>query len=170
MCRKMTHLVAFVLVLTLLNSICRGLENFNILREEVVVIPNIAHNPEPSDGTIHKDIWVKLSWSPGLHAVSHDVYIGKNYDDVYNGTNDTFWTFWGNQDDLFRVIGFDVFDGRDIGLMVPGATIYWRVDEVNDLHPDSPWKGNVWSFTTVQVFNWPISTELSVNQHICGRQ
>jgi hypothetical protein len=28
------------------------------------------------------------------------------------------------------------------------TTYYWRVDEVNDLHPDSPWKGSVWSFTT----------------------
>jgi hypothetical protein len=28
------------------------------------------------------------------------------------------------------------------------TTYYWRIDEVNDAHPDSPWKGNVWSFTT----------------------
>ncbi|GAG13486.1 unnamed protein product, partial [marine sediment metagenome] len=28
------------------------------------------------------------------------------------------------------------------------ATIYyWRVDEVNNVNPDSPWVGNVWSFT-----------------------
>jgi len=30
--------------------------------------------------------------------------------------------------------------------LVPGQTYYWRVDEVNDLDPDSPWKGEVWSF------------------------
>jgi hypothetical protein len=28
------------------------------------------------------------------------------------------------------------------------TTYYWRIDEVNDLNPDSPWKGPVWSFTT----------------------
>jgi hypothetical protein len=29
-----------------------------------------------------------------------------------------------------------------------GTTYYWRIDEVNNLHPDSPWKGNLWSFRT----------------------
>jgi len=24
---------------------------------------------------------------------------------------------------------------------------YWRIDEVNDADPNSPWKGDVWSFT-----------------------
>ena len=28
-------------------------------------------------------------------------------------------------------------------------TTYWVVDEVNDLHDDSPWIGEVWSFTTL---------------------
>jgi hypothetical protein len=37
-------------------------------------------------------------------------------------------------------------------------TYYWRVDEVNDLHPDSPWKGDVWSFTIA-----PGQTNLIVN-------
>ena len=109
--------------------------------------PNIAYNPQPPDGTIHGNTWANLQWSPGRYAASHDVYIGKNFDDVNNGTNDTFWTFWGNHDNSWIVIGFSVFDGRDMGLMVPGAKIYWRVDEVNDLHPDSPWKGDIWSFS-----------------------
>jgi len=29
---------------------------------------------------------------------------------------------------------------------VPGTTYYWRVDEINDADPNSPWKGMVWSF------------------------
>ena len=28
------------------------------------------------------------------------------------------------------------------------TTYYWRVDEVNDTNPDSPWPGILWSFTT----------------------
>jgi hypothetical protein len=28
------------------------------------------------------------------------------------------------------------------------STYYWRIDEVNGVNPDSPWAGNVWSFTT----------------------
>lgn len=30
--------------------------------------------------------------------------------------------------------------------LVPGTTYYWRVDEVNEADPASPWKGDVWSF------------------------
>jgi len=28
------------------------------------------------------------------------------------------------------------------------TTYYWRVDEINNQHPDSPWVGSLWSFTT----------------------
>jgi hypothetical protein len=38
--------------------------------------------------------------------------------------------------------GFPIPDG-----LVPGTTYYWRVDEVNDTEPNSPWKGDVWSFS-----------------------
>jgi hypothetical protein len=39
----------------------------------------------------------------------------------------------------------------DAGRLEFGQTYYWRVDEVNDAHPDSPWKGIVWSFTAEPV-------------------
>ena len=28
------------------------------------------------------------------------------------------------------------------------TTYHWRVDEVNDTHPNSPWRGHIWGFTT----------------------
>jgi hypothetical protein len=28
------------------------------------------------------------------------------------------------------------------------TTYYWRIDEANNTNPDSPWTGNIWSFTT----------------------
>jgi hypothetical protein len=128
--------------------------------------PNIAYNPQPPDGTIHPDLWANLQWWPGLHAASHDVYIGKNFDDVNNATDDTFWTFWGNKHDLWIVIGFPDFVGHSMGLMVPREKIYWRIDEVNDLHPDSPWKGDIWSFritpTTAYAPNPPDGAEFVV--------
>jgi hypothetical protein len=31
--------------------------------------------------------------------------------------------------------------------LVPGTTYYWRIDEINDGDPNSPWKGPVWSFS-----------------------
>ena len=72
------------------------------------------------------DTWVTLSWRAGYFAVTHDVYLGNNLEDVNNGAGDT---FRGNQVDLFYVAGFPGFAYPD-GL-VPGTTYYWRIDEVN---------------------------------------
>jgi hypothetical protein len=106
------------------------------------VIPIIATKPIPADGALHEDIWVNLSWSPGRLAVSHDVYLGDNFDDVDSGAEGT---FAGNQDATFYVAGFPGFAFPE-GL-VPGSTYYWRIDEINDSEPNSPWKGDVWSFS-----------------------
>ena len=100
-----------------------------------------ALSPDPADGSLHEDTWVTLSWSPGDYAVSHDVYLGDNFADVDAGIEDT---FRGNQTDTFFIAGFPGFPYPD-GL-VPGTTYYWRIDEVNELDPNSPWKGKVWSF------------------------
>jgi len=102
-----------------------------------------ASNPNPEDGAIHEDTWVSLSWSPGDSAISHDVYLGENSDDVFNATHDSAF-YQGNQTSTFYMAGFPGFAYSD-GL-VPGVTYYWRIDEVNDTEPNSPWKGNVWSF------------------------
>jgi hypothetical protein len=101
-----------------------------------------ASTPIPANGAMHKDTWVNLSWTPGAKAVSHDVYLGDNREDVENGAEDT---FRGNQTDNFYVAGFPGFAYPD-GL-VPGTTYYWRIDEVNPADPNSPWKGEVWNFS-----------------------
>jgi len=106
------------------------------------VIPVIATKPDPADGALHEDTWVNLSWSPGRLAVSHDLYIGDNFDAVNEGAEGT---FIGNQAETFIVAGFPGFPVPE-GL-IPGETYYWRVDEVNDSEPNSPWKGDVWSFS-----------------------
>ncbi len=103
--------------------------------------PN-AYSPTPTDGTLYIDTWVSLSWSPGGNAESHDVYFSENFDNVNDGTESA---FRGNQASAFFVVGFPGFPYPD-GL-VPGTTYYWRIDEVNDTEPNSPWKGDVWSFS-----------------------
>ena len=100
-----------------------------------------ASGPNPADGALHEDTWVNLSWRVGDFAVSHDLYLGENFDDVNAGAEST---FQGNQPATFFVAGFPGFAYPD-GL-VPGTTYYWRVDEVNDTEPNSPWKGPVWRF------------------------
>ncbi|MHC4726506.1 MAG: LamG domain-containing protein, partial [Planctomycetota bacterium] len=100
-----------------------------------------ALGPVPKDGALLEDTWVSMGWSPGDYAASHDVYVGDNFDDVNTGAEGT---FQGNQTDTFFVVGFPGFAYPD-GL-VPGTTYYWRIDEVNDTEPNSPWKGKIWSF------------------------
>ncbi|MCP4607155.1 MAG: LamG domain-containing protein [Planctomycetes bacterium] len=101
----------------------------------------MASGPKPADGSRSEDTWVNLGWNPGVFAVSHDIYLGDDFDQVNNGTGDT---FRGNQATTLYPAGFPGFAYPD-GL-VPGTTYYWRIDEVNDANPDSPWKGDIWSF------------------------
>jgi hypothetical protein len=101
-----------------------------------------AYAPSPRNGTLHEDTWISLGWRAGDLAVSHDVYISDNFDAVSEGAEGT---FIANQTDTFMVIGFPGFPYSD-GL-VPGTTYYWRIDEVNETEPNSPWKGDIWSFS-----------------------
>jgi hypothetical protein len=101
-----------------------------------------ASQPSPADGSIYVESWVTIGWEPGDFAASHDVYLGENFDDVNEGTGDT---FWGNQNLPYFFVGFPGYPYPD-GL-VNGTTYYWRIDEVNEAEPNSPWKGEVWSFT-----------------------
>ena len=101
-----------------------------------------ALGPEPADGALHENTWANLKWWPGDFALSHDIYIGDTFDDVNDGAEGT---FQGNQATTSFTIGFPGFPIPD-GL-VPGTTYYWRIDEVNDAEPNSPWKGEVWSFS-----------------------
>ncbi len=110
-------------------------------RNATIFTPGTAYNPIPVDGAVHEDTWVSLNWSPAKTAASHDVYFGENFDEVKDGTGET---FRGNQAEAFYVVGFPGFPYPD-GL-APGTTYYWRIDEVNDTEPDSPWTGKVWSF------------------------
>jgi len=101
-----------------------------------------ANRPNPADGALYEDTWVSLGWQAGDFAASHDVYLGDNFDDVNDGLGDA---FRGNQTLSYFAAGFYGYPYPD-GL-VPGTTYYWRIDEVNEAEPNSPWKGNVWSFT-----------------------
>jgi len=100
-----------------------------------------ARDPIPADGAIYEDTWASLSWTSGDDAASHDVYFGDNFDNVNDGTADTFKS---NQTGTLMVIGFPGFPFPD-GLM-PGTTYFWRIDEL-EADGTTKHKGNVWSFT-----------------------
>jgi hypothetical protein len=118
------------------------LRNMALGREGLTKPVPFAWRPEPADGAMLSDTWTNLSWRPGDLAVSHDIYIGDDFDAVNEGAEGT---FIGNQTDTFIVVGFPGFPIPD-GL-APGTTYYWRIDEVNEAEPNSPWKGPIWSFS-----------------------
>ena len=85
-----------------------------------------ARGPSPNDGASHPGTWVTLSWMAGDSAVSHDVYLGDNFDHVNAGTGDT---FRGNQTSTYFFAGLPGVAYPD-GL-VPGTT-YYSVTKINN--------------------------------------
>ncbi len=100
-----------------------------------------ASNPDPADGSLYADTWASLGWDAGETAVTHDVYISDNFDDVNDAAAAA---FQGNQAASFFVVGFPGMAFPD-GL-VPGTTYYWRVDEV-EADGATKYKGPIWSFS-----------------------
>ncbi|HEX42421.1 MAG TPA: hypothetical protein ENN81_10245, partial [Phycisphaerales bacterium] len=100
-----------------------------------------AHQPNPANNAIWTAMSASLTWLPGANAAQHHVYFGTNATDVANGTGGTDKGL--QADPMYIVVG-----------LTPGTTYYWRIDEVNDLHPDSPWTGDVWTFTVASVKAW----------------
>ena len=100
-----------------------------------------ATNPTPADGALLEDTWVSLNWIAAVSAVSRDVYIADNFDDVNDRAAAA---FQGNQPSASIVVGFIGFPFPD-GL-VPGTTYYWAIDEV-EADGTTKHKGAVWSFS-----------------------
>jgi len=110
-----------------------------VIPKSLLWLPIKARNPNPSNGAADVRQTPSLVWSAGELAVSHEVYFGADADAVKNaGTGSP--EYKGARD-----LGSESYEP---GQLEWNTTYYWRVDEVNDANPDSPWKGNVWSFTT----------------------
>jgi len=101
--------------------------------------PLNAYGPVPGDGAVGVKRMPILTWKPGIQAVSHEIYFGTDEEAVRNATAAS-PEYMGT-----RELGSESFQPDKLAWE---STYYWRVDEVNDVNPDSPWKGSVWSFTT----------------------
>ena len=108
--------------------------------------PELAWNPTPANlDTVERTTdGPALVWVPGVCAASHDVYFGtdpnavSDANNIKNADDIAVWPeFKGNQDPCS-------YYPESLEL---GKTYYWRIDEVNDIDPNSPWKGVVWEFT-----------------------
>lgn len=99
------------------------------------------HSPTPADGEKFEETWGSLTWTVGPLATSHDFYFSASFDDVNDRAAAA---LVGNIATDSQVVGFPGMPAPE-GL-APGTTYYWRVDEIDETHPDSPWAGDVWSF------------------------
>ncbi|MCH7920950.1 MAG: hypothetical protein IIC50_23630, partial [Planctomycetes bacterium] len=100
--------------------------------------PN-ASKPFPGSEATDVSRDVMLHWTPGDDAETHDLYFGTDETAVAQASpvNPLGVLVSGNQEPSTYV---------PAGRLDFGATYYWRVDEINDLDPNSPWQGAVWSF------------------------
>ncbi|MEJ2704854.1 MAG: PA14 domain-containing protein [Sedimentisphaerales bacterium] len=101
--------------------------------------PVKARDPIPADLAVNVNHTATLRWSPGEEAASHEVYFGTDADAVANATKAS-PEYKGS-----KALGDESYDP---GKLLWDTTYYWRIDEVSDTSPDSPWTGAVWSFTT----------------------
>ena len=103
-------------------------------------LPVRAAAARPANGTVNVSQTLILQWIAGEEAAGHDVYFGDDAQAVANATTASTGVYRGRQ-----ALDTTTYDP---GPLEWNKTYYWRVDEVNDAHPDSPWPGNVLSFTT----------------------
>ena len=106
-----------------------------------------ATNPRPASGDMVATTWTTLAWQPGSSAAVHELYVSDDYNDVNESTVEPIRTA-----DAFQVVG-------SLGTPIPSGlaadtTYYWRVDEVNEADPNSPWTGEVWEFTVAPRTAW----------------
>ena len=119
--------------------------------QQEMMSSEIAWAPIPANNSMVPVSTASLSWQPGKYAQTHQVYFGTNQTDVSTATPaDPRGVYLASA----QINGPNT-NGRyeivlaDEGLSLVGNTsYYWRVDEVNSSNPASPWKGNIWKFTT----------------------
>jgi hypothetical protein len=101
-----------------------------------------AFAPNPIDKANEVPRNAVLNWRPGAYAEKHDVYLGADFNDVNQASRDNQLGVLVNQN-----LNDTTYEVPDI--LEYDTTYYWRIDEVNGSNPESPWKGNIWSFKTV---------------------
>ena len=94
--------------------------------------------PGPGNNTQGAEADTMLAWLAGGNAAQHDVYFATDYNAVKHAADATVLPGRGRQ----------TATTYDPGMLALGTTYYWRIDEVNEADPESPWVGDVWTFTT----------------------
>jgi hypothetical protein len=106
--------------------------------------PVQAYGPTPAEGTMIEQTSILLKWRAGDFAAAHEVYLGADPEAVAAATPDDADLFLGRVGTELLAVGLPGSPRPEA--LAPGQTYYWRVDEVNDVNPEGPWTGDVWSF------------------------
>jgi hypothetical protein len=94
-----------------------------------LAIPVTAREPMPADGETTATATVDLGWRSGREAVSHEVYLGTDADNL---------TLIDTTNSVSAVTDPLNYE----------TTYFWSVSEVNDAADPTTHAGNVWSFIT----------------------
>ncbi len=100
---------------------------------------NGIHHAYPADQEAHLQIENGLSWQAGKNAASHNVYIGTDYNEVFNATTSS-GCYMGNTTGTSYAL-----DDSYVSV----NTYYWRVDTIDS--SGNVVKGSVLSFNTARL-------------------
>jgi hypothetical protein len=107
----------------------------------------LAFFPDPANGIRNAPRSSILQWVSGGPAMQHDIYFGRDADTVAGATPETSGVYRGRR--ATEHVAYDP------GILEWGQTYYWRIDEVDELNPSSPWKGSLWSFRVPDAIDSP---------------
>jgi hypothetical protein len=121
-----------------------------------------AFSPDPSNGATKFIQCPALIWVAARAALAHDIYFGEELGLVADATSQTQAIYRGRKAaEMTRY---------DPGILELDKTYYWRIDEVNEADPNSPWKGSVWSFTTVDYIVTSVVDDFEIYTDDVGRR
>lgn len=125
-----------------------------------------ASDPAPAYQEVDVRIEPTLKWTPGRYSVTHNVYLSK---DILGISDVNFDNIADYPNVVYVTVDTPSYKPESLEF---NEEYYWRVDEVNDAHPDKIWKGDVWSFTTgnfIVVDDFEAYNDLNVDQEGTNR-
>jgi hypothetical protein len=99
-----------------------------------------AYHPYPADGAVNISTNITLSWNAGLNAITHNVYLGMDFNNVNIATV-------ANHPGVLVSLGQNS-NSYQPGILIYNKQYYWRVDEIDSNGIITA--GNIWAFTTQQ--------------------
>jgi hypothetical protein len=112
-----------------INSGWGMIPQYGLSEVRFTAIPTAASLPDPIDGSTTDTANVALSWRTGREAVSHEVYLGTDAQDL-------------------PMVATTAENSYDAGALDYATTYYWSVTEINEAEAVPVYPGDIWSFTT----------------------